>query len=211
MRKSYLAIALCLLTLCAGNAHAQGNAMGVFTWNWSLPVSDTKTFTDNDSWLGASLAGRYFPRSDRFSIGADFGWNEFYNTTSEVIEFESGSLSGAVSGRQYRNLNIFPMLATGHFYFGNEGTARPYLGFGAGAYYIRELMDIGLYSIQTQNWHFGISPEFGVLIPTAAGYGKQAVVSLRYHYPLEAGDDYIGGSQSFAYWTLGVGISWEPE
>ena len=208
MRFSHVAVGLLLLIACVGNAHAQSNPMGVFTWHWSMPTSDTNEFTDNDSWLGASLEGRLFPWSHRMSVGASFGWNEFYNTTSEVIEFTREPLSGSVSGRQYRHLAVYPMLATGQYYFGREGAARPYVGLGAGAYYIRQLMDIGIYTVEANNWHFGVAPEFGVLIPTSAGYGTEAAVTLRYHYPFEAGE-YIGGSKSFSYFTLGVGVSWE--
>jgi len=208
MRILYVAIALCLLVTCVGSTHAQNSQMGIFSLNYSLPVSDTEKYISNDSWLGASFEGRFFPKSERLSLGADFGWNEFYNTTSEGIDFGSGSTGGTVSGKQYRHLNAFPMLATCQYYFGQKNAARPYLGLGIGTYYIRQFTDIGLYTVKADGWHFGLSPEFGVVIPTSAGYGMQAVVSLRYHYPVKAGD-YISGSQSFSYWALGVGVSWE--
>lgn len=209
MRISYLLIAVCLLFFCAGDLHAQGNKMGVFTWNWSYPASDTKTYTDNDSWLGASLEGQYFPKADNLSIGVNFGWNEFYNTTYETINFGDDRWGGAISGRQYRHLAMYPMLATGHFYMGGKESTRPYFGLGAGAYYIRQLADIGIYTIETDSWHFGLMPEVGVLIPmSGGGYGKRASISVRYHYPFEGGE-YIGGSKSFQYFTAAVGFSWE--
>ena len=76
--------------------------------------------------------------------------------------------------------------------FGKRAAARPYLGLG----------------LVSSAWHFGISPEFGVVIPTAAGEGRQAIVSMRYHYPMKTGE-YIGGSKSFSYWPWDVGVFWE--
>jgi hypothetical protein len=180
-----------------------GETIGAFTWNYSQPVSDTNEFTDNDSWLGAGLEGRTALGLGNTSIGVLFGWNEFHDTSDRLIELPSG----AISGGQYRNLNIYPMLVTGHYYFGEYGTPRPYIGLGAGMYYVRQLLDIGFNALEAQDWHFGLAPEFGVLIPAGRGNEAGTIISLRYHYPFEGGE-YWGGEKSYSYVTFGVGFCW---
>jgi hypothetical protein len=204
MKKLVCAVlALGLLAVATESGHAQTGRYGTFTWNYSLPTGDTKDFTDNDSWLGLSLEGHQL-LSERSSLGLVFGWNEFYHDTRDLIEIENG----AVSGDQYRHLNTFPMLADLRLYFGQTGASRPYLGCGVGAYYIRQFMDLGPYTLEADAWHFGIAPEFGVQIPSRKGTGAMTAINLRFHMPMDEGN-YLGNqAQSFTYWSISLGASW---
>jgi hypothetical protein len=170
--------------------------------SWSYPSGDTKDFTDNDSWVGAMLEGRRFV-NPRVTASLGFAWNEFYENTDRLVDLGNG----AISGDQYRDINVFPMLIGAEYYMGESGRARPYIGLGAGAYYVDQLMDIGVFTYDSNDWHFGIAPRAGVLIPSA-NRDTNFVIDFKYHLPFEAGD-YLGDeSRSWQYWTLGVGLSW---
>jgi hypothetical protein len=174
----------------------------VFTWNWSYPDGDLKDFIDNDSWVGLTFEGRKFI-NEQTSASLGFIWNEFYENTDRIIQLENG----AISGDQYRDINAFPILLGFQRYFGESGRARPYLGLGAGAYYFDQLLDIGVFTYDETDWHFGIAPQAGILIPSR-NRDTRFVVDFRYHYPFEGGQ-YLGGEpRSFSYWTLGLGVSW---
>jgi outer membrane protein W len=189
--------------LLAGAVQAQpGMKLGIFSYGMSLPTGDAKDYTDNDSWLNLSFEGQYMMKTN-VSLGFMFAWNELYANTTELIPLESG----AIWGDQYRDLNIFPMTAGAQYYFGEgKGATAPYVGLYAGAYYIRQILDIGLSSFTKNNWHFGVAPQIGVLVPTGSHWGRYANLSVRYNYPIEGGD-YLGGkSKSFNYVTFSIGI-----
>lgn len=197
LRSVVLAVGLA----CALAPAAQAQYYGGLQYNWSLPVGDTKDFVDNDSWIGLALDGQWL-RGDRASIGFVLGWNELYQRTSETIVFTGG----AATGDQYRHFNIFPLLLSGRFLLRSEGT-RPYVGLGAGGYWIFQRFDFGQSSFSQDDIVFGVMPEIGVLVPMRSGAGLQ--LSARYHVPFSAGDWIGGGERSWQYLSIGVGVMYE--
>jgi len=90
---------------------------------------------------------------------------------------------------------------------GEHGAAmHPFLGLGIGTYWMKQTLDLGLYTAEETNWHFGLAPEVGVLMATKSGVGIS--LNARYNYPFAAGDYLGGGSASFAYWGIGIGIAY---
>jgi hypothetical protein len=62
--------------------------------------------------------------------------------------------------------------------------------------------------MEADAWHFGVAPEFGLLIPSRKGTGAMTAINLRLHVPLEAGD-YLGGQErSWSYLGISLGASW---
>jgi len=187
-----------ILGTSAGAGHAQGK-LGAFTWSWSMPMEQTKQFADNDSWLGLTIEGRAM--QEHTSVGILLGWNSFYNRTDQLINLPQG----AISGDQYRSFQVFRMLANAHLYFGETRAPRLYLGVNAGAYYVHQVLDIGVSSLTTDNWHFGVAPEVGLMIPKRGRLGAVSIINVRYHYPFEDGD-YLGGKPlTLPYWSISVG------
>lgn len=172
-----------------------------------LPSGDTKDFTDNESWLGLTFEGQWFVRPNA-SAGILFGWNEFYKQEQDAqFTFDNGT----ITGRQYRHLNIFPMLVTGKYYLSGEhesigSTMSPFVGLSTGAYYVRQLFDLGSSEVTSDNWLFGVAPEVGVLLPLRGG--TLASLNVRYHYPFSSGDWLGGEARSWQYWTFGVGVAY---
>jgi hypothetical protein len=77
-----------------------------------------------------------------------------------------------------------------------------YIGLGAGAYYIREQMDVGTYTIEKTNWVFGVAPEAGVRINTKSDL--QFALFGRYHYPVDAGRFLPDDPASMQYLSVGL-------
>lgn len=188
-----------LLPVVAG---AQMRYAGL-TYNYAFASSDLDRIVGSDSWYGMSLdIRRDVPGRNNVLVGLSTGWHVFYDNTSRVIEIDNG----AVSGQQYRNFNVIPILANVSLFLGERGQPRPYVAFHAGPYYVRQILDIGLYRYTAGNWHFGIAPEAGVTFPV--GRDIHFYVNGRYHYPFSGGD-YLGGeSLKLPFTTLGAGFAW---
>jgi outer membrane protein W len=138
--------------------------------------------------------------SQDISIGLSLDWNVFHQTTTQTTAIFEGS--GHVHGNQNRIVNVFPMLVTAHYYL-QTGEMLPYIGLGAGAYYIGNRNEVGIYAFEDNNWHFGVAPELGVLIP--AGFDFFMQIGAKYHYPFEA------NSIKRPYVTANIGFLWAAD
>ena len=156
-------------------------------------MGDSKDYIGKTSFRGIGIEWRK-QVADQFSAGLSFDWNVFNEVRTEVAEIDRGH----VSGTQNRTINAFPMLVTGHYGLVSKGDFRPFVGLGAGAFFIEKKLGLGIYSLTESNWHFGLAPEVGFLY--TIGFNTNLFVSVRYNYALEAGDT---GSQSYVGINLG--------
>ena len=195
-----LRLAMLLAALgMAGAAPAGAQVLGGLTYSWANPAGDlSDKFIGNDSWLGVSVEGRRF-LNPNVTVGISAGYTAFYESTTEPIYFPGGT----VSGEQYRSMNVFPLLITGHLYSKAGGKIQTYIGLGVGVYYMRQLMDVGSGTVETTNWIMGFAPELGFILNK--GSEKEIAIFGKYNYPANAGK-YIGG-ESGSYQYLSVGIS----
>jgi len=199
-----LALSLLLTLVLVPAASAANRGFGGFTYNYSFSTLDLQTYVDENSWYGATIdVRRYLTDSKNLTFGLSTGWYIFYNSVDQVIEVPNG----AVSGLQYRNFNILPILAGLHYAVGNPHGLRPYVGLNAGAYYARQEFDIGIYAKTPDNWHFGLAPEAGVLYPV--WYETYFYCNARYHYLFPAGGYLAGQALELGFLTLAVGIVWD--
>ena len=174
--------------------------MSGLTYNMGTTVGETRDFVEDYSWRGFGFEVRNF-RSDNFSVGGSFSWNLFDQKTSEVIELENG----AASGTQIRYLNAFPLFLNAHYYFGDGSSQlRPYLGLNVGTYYMIQRLEIGIFALESDAWHFGMAPELGFMITGMSG--SSFFANVRYNYAFEAGD-YVGGGKDWAYLGFNVGVA----
>jgi hypothetical protein len=189
-----------LAALPASAARAQSYAS--VSYEVSFPSGSTRDFIDNESWVGFTLEGRRFVRP-QLTAGFLAGYYDFYRSTTEPLQFDNGT----VTGDTYRNLAAVPLLLTVDIFptgGRRDGGVLPFIGIGAGAYWIRQHLEIGTGYSREDSWHFGIMPEVGVAIPVRAG--GFTTLMARYHYPFEAGS-YIGGqSFSFPYFSFGIAV-----
>jgi len=174
------------------------------TYSVGIPVGETEDYISNTSWRGFGLDFRHFrSRSKNITVGFTFAWQVFdQRFDNETFVFESG----AVTGTQRRYLNSLPFLLTGHYYTSQQSNqTRFFIGGGAGVYYIEQRFELGVSSLQENNWHFGLMPELGIQIP----FGDvEFILAGRYHYAFAAGQSITGESQAWDYITVNAGIAW---
>ncbi len=88
--------------------------LGAVTWQVSGNLGDTNDFIDEVSLLGFGIEGRSY-LATHWTIGLSFDWQVFDKQAEGTWEIEGG----AVSGKQFRYINAFPMLVNLHLYVGN--------------------------------------------------------------------------------------------
>ena len=185
--KMRMLLPVALLLATAVEAQAQYSE-----WYWgaaystALPMGDQKTFTGGEggqsfTFRGATIEGRKI-LNENVSAGLSFGWHVFSTSGDRTNTIDNVT----ISGNQYRYTNAFPLFANMHYYFGQRGALRPYIGANVGTIYEERRVDVNLYSISQDKWHLAFAPEVGVVFPL--GWVVRGVLSARYHYGLKAGD-----------------------
>ena len=189
-----------LILLVAVNAF--GQKITAIHYNISLPDQDMSNFIDETSWLGVGFDGRWFVNPDLpVTLGLSLGWQVFDTEQSGTIVFESGALTG----NQNRYVNSFPMMLTGHYYFGDKDRLWMFAGLGVGTYYIMQRFEVGVFAVEANNWHFGLYPELGVQIPLQEA---DLFVSGRYNMALAAGESLTGDAKEYDYWGINIGVAY---
>lgn len=198
--------ALCLLVFLAvpiARGHAQRQYVGTLSYTTAQPAGDLSDFADNFSWLGFTVEGDWFLRPN-ISAGFISGWQEIYKEQGgDSFTFSNGT----VSGRTYRHIGSLPILARARYWTGTPGDrAHAFAGLGLGTYWMKQTVDLGIYTADENHWHFGVAPEVGVLVKT--GYDIGWTLNARYNYPVSTGDYLAGKSASWSYWGFGIGFSY---
>jgi len=192
MRRLLGIVVLCLL----GAGPVQGQSWYALTYQPAQPLSNTQDFTNTFAWRGIGLDYRAQVKPN-FALGLSFAWQVFDEQTDEVVS----AFGVDLSGDQFRYVNSFPMLANATYYFGSPGRLRPFLGANVGAYVMQHRLDVGLYTIEETNVHFGFGPEAGLAIPIRPALA--AVLNTRFNYALSA-----GSVDDQSYVSFGLGLAW---
>ena len=182
-------------TLGVTGASAQDYYFGI-TYDTCLALEDTDEFAGTFSWLGLSLEGRKIV-SPTTSVGFFFGWHEMDKRTSEVVAVSPGV---DIHADQQRYINSFPMMVTGHYYFGQQGRMRPHVGLGIGTYLIERRNEFGVFLTDEDTWHFGLAPEVG--IAWKSGWQSAGIISVRFNWASP------GGDEEEMYINFRVGAAW---
>lgn len=194
---------VCLVALAPVPPARADDTMYIGCYQMSYPVGMTQDWVKNESWVGLSIEGRHFLEPS-LSVGGLLGAHSLYDRSFAVTQL--GSFD--VSGDQYRNLTVFPILGTVHVYVGDTEGTRLFAGVGAGAYVYRQLLDVGAYSLYETVWHVGVAPELGVSFPVE--WNSRIFVQGRFHYPFRGGPYLDGQSHSYPFVSLGVGFGKDP-
>jgi len=186
-----------LALLLSSGAQAQQWYWGM-SYGVSFTISDTKDFTDDTSWRnwGVDLLAIVNPNT---TVGVSFNWNVFNEITPTV-----SSISGIeIAGTQFRFINSLPFLVTFREYLGTPGGARPFIGVGVGPHLVKQRVDVGLFTISENTWHFGVAPEVGLLMPL--GPTVSWFADVKYNYAASAGDP----GRKHSYFAFNLGFAWE--
>jgi len=177
-----------------------GYSQSLYSLNYNVSFSsgETAKFIQNTSFRGFTFEGRGFI-SEQVSIGGLFNWSTFYEKLAGA-EYTRGTAT--VTGNQYRYINAFPMLFQAHYYLqDDEYEPRVYMGGGVGPYIINQRVNIGVWTANEDNWHFGISPEVGLLFPVSMTTSFN--LSVRYHYVFKAKN-----TVDHSWFGLTAGFAW---
>ena len=189
-------VALLLATVLAQPVSAQ--RAGQWMWNAKystvLGMGTTADYAGGFSWRGATFDVER-AQSDNLTIGLTFGWHVLDEKESGTQVFDGG----AITGTAFRYVNSAPILLTGNYFLGDRGSVRPYLGVGAGTYWIENRTEAGVFAVEDSNWHLGLMGEAGLAIPRPGG--TSLTLSARYNWGLETNDI------ERQYWTFSLGYS----
>lgn len=195
MMKKILTLVFAVLISAA--VYSQGSIYSM-TYTMSMGVAETGKYVQNTSFRGFTFEGRSFV-SDNVTIGGLWNWTTFYEKLGGE-SFTQGT--STLTGNQYRYMNAFPFLVQAHYYLAEDPySPRVYLGGGLGAYKIMQRTEVGVWSVEENNWHFGVSPEVGILYPISMD--TQFMISLRYHYAFKAKN-----TVDHSWFGLSVGFAW---
>ena len=194
MKKIFLIIVL--VAGISSLSHAQFYSA---SWDISFGAGETNDYISKPSFRGVTFIDARKFINPQFSVGGLFSWNVFYN--SEVGTFTEGTKS--VSGKQYRYINSFPIMATTHYYFDdNPDDISFYVGTGVGTIIAEKRTDMGLFTSGDGNkWHFGVQPQIGVLYPLTPNIDAHLV--FKYNHAFKAGD-----YDQIQYFSMSVGLVW---
>jgi len=189
------AAALLLIVVMVQPVSAQRAGRWSTTWSYStvLGVSDTKEFADGFSWRGMSL-DIHKALTDDFTVGGSFGWHVLSDKNSGTAEFDAG----AITGTAFRHVNSVPLLVSANYHLGQPGGTRPFIGVGAGTYWIENRTEAGGFVLDDSKGHLGRMGEAGIVIRRPS---RQITLSARYNWGLETND------VEQTYLTFSVGIS----
>ncbi len=202
MKWLYSSILILIIT-----ASVSAQSLGNMTYNMSFPTGNLSDFIDKTSFKGFGIEGRWF-QSRNLSLGLSFAWTVFDQRVGDPIQIVQDGVSATVSGTQIRVVNSLPILATAHYYVGKRRDKfRFYFGTGVGMYYIKQRLEIGLVAFESDNWHFGVAPEVGVIINFSREFTM--IVNTKYNYAFSAGEALGGGDNQIDYWGINIGFVWQ--
>ncbi len=192
MKTSKYIIALIVVGFSLLNVTAQGR-FGI-TYNTGLPLGETADFISKYSFRGVGLEGRW-EVGNKLDIGFNASINVFYEAESGSFTEETTTLTGI----QYRFLNAYPIMFTAYKGFGSSESFQPYVGLGLGTISANHRTEMGLWYTESNNWHFGMAPEIGLVIK---GYrSADFLVSIRYNYGVK-----VSESRSVSFLGVNVGV-----
>ena len=193
MKKTF---ALILFLMTALPTFAQEYVF-ILGYNMMLPQSGTSMgdYIDEPSFKGISFTSRRF-HTKNTSWGFELAWHVF--DKMEKGTFVKDNITA--TGTQIRYINSTPILVTFDRYFGKRRGTRFYIGMGAGTYYVQQRTDLGLKSYTFDEWHFGLAPEAGMLMPFSRNNGLN--ISAKYNYAFA-----VGESDGYQYWSLNIGFT----
>ena len=131
----------------------------------------------------------------------------FYNRHGQLIWSEP---RGKAAGYRWPQISISrgrlqEVLLGGQRDLGSPGGVQPYVGLSLGIYWIRQTQDSESSAFAAEDVLFGVAPEVGLAIPLRREVAM--IFSTRYDVPF-SGADFLGGAQSFRYWSLGLGLAY---
>jgi outer membrane protein len=155
---------------------------------------DLKDFVGTASFRGMSFEYRYLVQP-AIGIGFETGYNLFYEE-KPYATYTKGAQ--AISGYQFRYLHAVPVLAAADYYFKPDTKINPFVGLGLGTIYINRDVDMGMYTIEDDDWQFALRPQVGTVVTMQ---GIDLMLAAKYMMGFKTND-----MEANNYFTVNVGI-----
>ncbi len=194
MRENMKKLLIVFLTFITFQGFSQ--SMHGVSYSTALGVGETGDYIGRFSWRGFAIDGKYFI-NDNMTLGWTTGWQTLYEPVSG--SFTDGTQT--LTGTQYRYLNVFPALMTWNYFFNEDGDVQPFVGLGAGIYWIEQKTNMGLFSDTADHWHFGLTPEIGILFPV--NIQSNFYITVRYNNAFPSNE-----SMTYSYLGFNFGFLW---
>lgn len=195
MKKIFTLIIFCSL-ISATSVFSQVGSHFSVQYEVSFATGDLNEYISTPSFRGGSLQYR-FAVTDHVLVGADAGWNVFYEK-KDYDTYTSGTQT--LSGVQYRYQNQVPILAAVDYLISNDKAVNPYVGVGIGTMYSERSTDMGTWRLVENPWHFALKPEVGILANVS--YSTSFKLSAKYYTGFAAGD-----LETQGYFTISAGLA----
>ncbi len=192
--KKIIIMALILATAAFVAPFASAQSFTSMQYTMGIPTGGLKNHVDKISWRGFTFE---YQRevAPSVSVGVNFAWNTFY----ERKDYASYTRNNAtLSGVQYRYDNLFPMLVNAHYTIGT-GNVVPYVGFGIGTMYDLRNTDMGIWSLEEDNWHLLMSPEAGFMFDVSPGTSLKLNAKYDYAFKIKKADAFGNLNISFGF------------
>jgi len=194
--KKIIAIVIFCSLLSVNFAFSQRGSHFSVQYEMSFATGDLGDYISNPSFRGFSAQYRYAV-TDYLLLGADAGWNVFY----EKMDYDSYTVGTVtLSGVQWRTQNEVPLLVAVDYMIMPDNSVTPYVGFGLGTIYSERATDMGTWRLEQNPWQFAIKPEIGVLIDMSATTSFK--LSAKYLTGFKAGD-----LETQGYFTIAAGLA----
>jgi hypothetical protein len=147
-----------------------------------VPMGALKDHTANTSWRGVTFEWQKFLNPD-VSVGINLAYSLYYDDMG-YGSYTKGNAT--LTGHQYRYNNLFPMAVNGQYHFQSSSSLKPYIGLGIGTIYDLRNTDMGMWTVEEENWHFLMSPEVGLIYDLNMATGIK--FSIRYDNAFKISD-----------------------
>lgn len=200
IKMKYLRIIIPLM-LIAFTSFSQSTITG-FSWSMSFASGKSADFVGAPSFTGFTAEGHRF-MSPNATIGLVTGWNVMNEQTRESITVNNTT----ITGEQGRYINVIPLLLSASYYIKSSKSASfvPFIRANVGTYYILQRFDVGVYSFNNYNWHFGVAPELGFMV--RASSKLNILTNAKYNYAFDSGERLGGDDKNdYSFFTVNLGI-----
>ena len=195
--KKIIAIAVFALFIVTQSAFSQVPGYWSFQYSTGFGSGDLAEYIAQPSFRGGLIEYRK-PYKDNMLVGAELGWNVFYEK-KDADTYTSGTES--LSGIQYRTQNTIPILVSVEYFLSTENPLKPYVGLGIGTMYIERSTDMGQWRLKENPWSFAVKPELGLLYEMS--FSTSFKLAAKYYNGFKTGQldnqGYFSVSAGFAF------------
>ena len=198
-----------IVVLCLCAAASTTSAQRYFAslmWSVATPAGSYRSFVTETSASGIGLDLQWWVK-DQISAGVTVGynmWSDVYRNSTH--NFQSGEYDAAINGTQIHTVNSVTIMASSRYVFGRSRDVRPFVGVAAGAITSNQVLDVGFVEFNETNWHLGVAPSVGVLIPVS--WQTMVDLSARMSYGFPSGTPlYDASTHTISFWSINAGVT----